>query len=1170
MAADGSLKFDTKIDTSDFDTSISTLEKALDRLSKSVDKLSGYISKSFQGVAAEASTAAKEVDAVETAAGSASKQVESIGDAAEKSERQVKSLQEQMDAIDVQHWNDNEDMINTSASERSVSVDNPEVYGYDKAAMEFIEQYGKKMADVGHRANEFRQEIELLQGQIKQLESQGLYFGDEEYDEAYLKLQKIEQALKDYKKELTSPTPDANPFGTDTIAGRVLDLQIQLQKLEESGKSLGNAEYDELCRKLAIAREEAKEYAAELAKTPKMVEKENQLLAAAQARQEAAAQKEAQRQAAAQARIDARIAKEEKLLQAQLAKSAQEAIEKQRLEGIASAAQISSEKVIRLRQELERLKARQADLERAGLGFGHQEYDDNAAQITGINAKLSEYKNEVTQGAEQSNMFAMAVKQAFGIAGGAVAGFGKKLRSQLTGTIKQAVSGLKSLFKPANKASTSILKLSNMFKLMLIRMAMRAAIQGVKEGMQNLVQYSSEANQSMSSLASGATYLNNSFAAAFAPILSVVAPILNTLIDLLATALSYINQFFAALGGSTTFVKAKKVNEDYAKSIKSAGGAAKQAGKDAQKALAPFDELTVLQEQASSGSGGGGSGGIDSSQMFETAAINDAVSGFADQIRQAFEAGDWKELGTLIGQKFNEIVDEIDWSGIGHKIGYGVNGAVQTAYYALKAADFRNLGNHVAELLNGAMEEIDFTFVGRLLVRGFTAGIDFLIGLLGGLDWGLIGKSVGDFLRGAFNESYEWITGIDWSQMAHNLYSNIKEFLLGVDFASLAESFFTALGAAIWAAIGFLGGFFGSIGADIKVWWDSEIQGQNWKETASNLLSAIGQGFVDIGSWVFDNIVDPFCAALLGKDVWGDVKQAGSEIWNGIKEGMAEFLEDPIGWLKENIVDPFVNGFKELFGIHSPSTVMAELGSYLMEGLLNKITEMMPDVVSRFGELKENISSKWDEIKAAASEKWSGIQSDLSGLWNGIKESAGSIFGKAGDSISKVWEDVKKKTSESWGQGGIQGVISGAVSGIVSGVEGMVNAIIRTINGLINNINKLSIDIPDTPFSEGFTLGFNIPTLSEVHLPRLASGTVVPPRAGEFAAILGDNNREAEVVSPISTMKQAFREILEEMQGMAGGDIQLTINLDGKVIYNDVVKRNQQTTERTGKNPLLA
>ena len=43
------------------------------------------------------------------------------------------------------------------------------------------------------------------------------------------------------------------------------------------------------------------------------------------------------------------------------------------------------------------------------------------------------------------------------------------------------------------------------------------------------------------------------------------------------------------------------------------------------------------------------------------------------------------------------------------------------------------------------------------------------------------------------------------------------------------------------------------------------------------------------------------------------------------------------------------------------------------------------------------------------------------------------------------------------------------------------------------------------------------------NMPRLATGTVVPPRAGEFAAILGDNKRETEVVSPLSTIKQAKR-----------------------------------------------
>ena len=47
MAADGSLKFDTKIDTSGLEKGTGTLEKALERLTKAVDRLSDNISNVF-------------------------------------------------------------------------------------------------------------------------------------------------------------------------------------------------------------------------------------------------------------------------------------------------------------------------------------------------------------------------------------------------------------------------------------------------------------------------------------------------------------------------------------------------------------------------------------------------------------------------------------------------------------------------------------------------------------------------------------------------------------------------------------------------------------------------------------------------------------------------------------------------------------------------------------------------------------------------------------------------------------------------------------------------------------------------------------------------------------------------------------------------------------------
>lgn len=84
-------------------------------------------------------------------------------------------------------------------------------------------------------------------------------------------------------------------------------------------------------------------------------------------------------------------------------------------------------------------------------------------------------------------------------------------------------------------------------------------------------------------------------------------------------------------------------------------------------------------------------------------------------------------------------------------------------------------------------------------------------------------------------------------------------------------------------------------------------------------------------------------------------------------------------------------------------------------------------------------------------------------------------------------------------------------------------------------------------------------------MPRLATGTVVPPRAGEFAAILGDNKHETEVVSPLSTMKQALKEALEETGGMNGNrDIHIDLVLNDQKFASAVYKANNQERQRVG------
>lgn len=59
----------------------------------------------------------------------------------------------------------------------------------------------------------------------------------------------------------------------------------------------------------------------------------------------------------------------------------------------------------------------------------------------------------------------------------------------------------------------------------------------------------------------------------------------------------------------------------------------------------------------------------------------------------------------------------------------------------------------------------------------------------------------------------------------------------------------------------------------------------------------------------------------------------GRDIISGLKSGMSKVISGIGSWIKTHVVDPVVNAVKKFFGIHSPSTVMAELGGNLMSGL---------------------------------------------------------------------------------------------------------------------------------------------------------------------------------------------------------------------------------------------
>ena len=131
------------------------------------------------------------------------------------------------------------------------------------------------------------------------------------------------------------------------------------------------------------------------------------------------------------------------------------------------------------------------------------------------------------------------------------------------------------------------------------------------EGFGNLAVYSGDFNTTISAMQSSLLMLKNAFAAAFEPIVTLVAPYITKFITMLAEAMNVVGQFFSALTGRGFAYQAVGVMTDYADSVAGVGEEAKKAKKNVDNLLG-IDELNIIKpdEEDESAGGAGGSGGV--------------------------------------------------------------------------------------------------------------------------------------------------------------------------------------------------------------------------------------------------------------------------------------------------------------------------------------------------------------------------------------------------------------------------------------------------------------------------------------------------------------------------------------------------------------------------------
>lgn len=258
-------------------------------------------------------------------------------------------------------------------------------------------------------------------------------------------------------------------------------------------------------------------------------------------------------------------------------------------------------------------------------------------------------------------------------------------------------------------------------------------------------------------------------------------------------------------------------------------------------------------------------------------------------------------------------------------------------------------------------------------------------------------------------------------------------------------------------------------------------------------------------------------------------------------------------------------------------------GEELINGLKNVIEGFGKFFKGIFtGDMKlacEGIKQIWEGLK----QTWNAIVNSIKDAWNMFitwlqskSPAIAAIFQTYGKYVSDLYKSIKDilqgvidfvvgvftgDWTKAWD--GIKEIFKGIWNSIVAIIEAEINFIIDGVNLLISALNTIHFDIPEwVPLIGGKSFGINIPLVSQVALPRLAEGAVIPPNR-EFLAVLGDQKSGTNIETPLSTMVQAFKQAMNETGG-SGRPITVVLQVDRRELGRVVYKLNNEETQRVG------
>lgn len=743
--------------------------------------------------------------------------------------------------------------------------------------------------------------------------------------------------------------------------------------------------------------------------------------------------------------------------------------------------------------------------------------------------------------------------------------------------------------KSANKFS---LRLREVVRSALVFTVISQGFVSLREWMGKVIKTNDEATTAIAQLKGALLTLAQ-------PLISVIIPAFATFVNVLSRIVSAIAKIVSALFGTTVEASADAAENLYneANAVEGVGDAAKKAG----KSLASFDEINKLSIEgtASGGAGTGASEGIKPIfDDFSTAEYKKKIDELTVYVSGALLA-----LGALLA-----------FSGVNVPLGLAL---MATGAIALVSVISENWGaldgplleaiNRVLTILGGAALVIGaiLTFSGANIKLGIGLMIAgaLALGTAVTLNWGTMSEEMQRAITGilellsvsllvlgalfAFSganiklgiglmiagaAAMAAAVALNWGSTTISIKQVITEIagLLGVSLLVLG-AVLAFSGANLLLGIGMMAAGAISLAAAAAINWDTiqtALQGPIGAVTAivSGALLVLGAILLFTGAGVplGLGLIAAGAAGLAVAIVpnWGFVQDAMSNAWSsftswwesgpsefftldywmGLGQDMLDGLFNGLSSIGQKITEwggNFIDGVKDFFGIHSPSTEFENLGGYMMSGLKNGVNYNSPMVVSAFSIMFNAVlalcTNNTELMKASLVAFLLYMTSEFAPDWN------------------KTWTDYYNKASQN-----IQGVIAeiNALNTKLASIERNITITITTVYKTVGASSSGS-----SSSSQSGRFSTRTVSLPMQNIPALAQGAVIPPNR-EFLAVLGDQKNGTNIETPLSTMVQAFRTALSDMNYTGGNEAVLVV--DDQVFGRLVYKYNNKESRRIG------